>query len=66
LHADGYGFVIPDGKGGKDVFIPAPFIAGAMNGDRVEASVLSRPTKKKSEGRILAIVERSQTQLVGR
>lgn len=66
LHGDGYGFVLPDDRKEKDVFVPAHAIRGAMNGDKVEVSVKPRPGGKKQEGKILKILERGQRQVVGR
>ncbi len=37
----GFGFVVPDGGSGGDVFVPARFAEGAANGDEVE--VLFKP-----------------------
>ena len=34
-HSKGYGFLIPDVEGEKDVFIPSNCMNGALNGDRV-------------------------------
>ena len=34
-HKKGFGFLIPEEEGEKDVFIPSSFINGAMNNDRV-------------------------------
>ncbi|VAX33133.1 hypothetical protein MNBD_NITROSPIRAE03-237, partial [hydrothermal vent metagenome] len=34
-HRDGYGFVIPEDPGQRDVFVPSKATLGAMEGDRV-------------------------------
>jgi len=62
-HRDGYGFVIPDKIGERDLFIPPRRTLGAMSGDRVVARVES-PTKR--EGSIIKILERTQKKLIGR
>jgi len=66
VHRDGYGFVAPEG-GGEDIFIPAKFMKGALHGDLVEAAaVRSRLGGNKQDGRIVAVVERATTRVVGR
>ncbi len=65
LHVDGYGFVVPDKKKEKDVFVPPSQLAGAMDGDRVEAEVTGQKGKRRSEGRILKVLERSKIKIVG-
>ncbi len=61
-HRDGYGFVIPEDTGQRDIFIPARATLGAMEGDRVIARI---EDPRKRDGRILRILERAQTRLVG-
>ena len=66
VHRDGYGFVLPEGGGG-DIFIPAKFMRGALHGDLVEATFgQSRMGGNKLDGRIVAVVERATTRVVGR
>lgn len=61
-HRDGYGFVIPEAPGERDIFIPARATIGAMEGDRVIARV---ENLKKRDGRVLRILERTYTKVVG-
>jgi ribonuclease R len=61
-HRDGYGFVIPEKPGERDLFIPPRHTLSAMEGDRVAASLLSRRTRS---GRIVRIVERSHKRVAG-
>ncbi|MDD2309501.1 MAG: ribonuclease R [Desulfuromonadaceae bacterium] len=66
VHRDGYGFVTPEG-GGEDIFIPSKFLKGSLHGDLVEASSSpSRMGENKLDGRVLAVVERATTRIVGR
>ncbi len=61
-HRDGYGFVIPEDPGQRDVFVPSKATLGAMAGDRV---IVRIENPRKRDGRILRILERAQTRLVG-
>lgn len=66
VHRDGYGFVTPE-AGGEDIFIPSKLLKGALHGDLVEASSSpSRMGGNKLDGRIMAIIERATTRIVGR
>jgi ribonuclease R len=62
LHKEGYGFVISEKPGEKDIFIPARATLGAMDNDRVVARI-ENPAKR--DGRIIRILERSHTRVVG-
>lgn len=61
-HRDGYGFVVPDKGGGKDLFIPPRRTLGAMSGDHVVAR-LESPARR--EGSIIQILERAQQKIIG-
>ena len=60
----GFGFVVPE-QGDADLYISAANLTEAMHGDRVVARV-ERRTEKGLEGRIIKILERSQSSIVGR
>jgi ribonuclease R len=67
-HPRGFGFVIPDrpveGVTG-DIFIAGANLNQAMHGDRVVAR-LERTSGERAEGRILRILERGASSVVGR
>jgi ribonuclease R len=66
VHRDGYGFVAPE-EGGEDIFIPGKFMRGALHGDVVEATAnQSRMGGNKLDGRVVNVVERTTTRVVGR
>jgi ribonuclease R len=61
----GYGFVAPEGESLEDIFIPARFAAGAMQGDLVEVLYKERGKKGKPEGRVLRILKKERKRLMG-
>jgi ribonuclease R len=62
-HRDGYGFVISEKPGERDLFIPPRGTMGAMNGDRVIVRV---EDWKRREGRIVRVLERVLTKIAGK
>jgi len=62
-HKDGYGFVIMEKPGERDIFIPARATLGAMNNDRVLVRV---ENWHRREGRIIRILERVHTRIAGK
>ncbi|GAB6081226.1 ribonuclease R [Desulfuromonas carbonis] len=64
-HRDGYGFVAP-ADGGADVFVPARFMREVMHGDRVVVRVERQGRGGSREGRVVEVLERAHTTLVGR
>jgi len=67
-HPRGFGFVVPDrpveGVSG-DIFIAGANLNQAMHGDKVVAR-LERTTGERSEGRIVRVLERGASSVVGR
>jgi ribonuclease R len=64
-HSDGYGFVVPD-EGGKDLYLSGKEMRSILNGDRVLVRQVSVDKQGKREGALVEILERANTQLVGR
>lgn len=66
IHRDGFGFVKPE-SGGDDIFIPGKNINNALHGDTVSVRAeKSRSQRGKLEGRVLSILERANSRIVGR
>ncbi|MBI5641074.1 MAG: ribonuclease R [Nitrospirae bacterium] len=61
-HREGYGFVISEKPGERDIFIPRGATLGAMNSDRVIARV---ENQARRGGRIIRILERAYARVVG-
>jgi len=59
----GFGFLLVDD--GPDIFISSDDMGGAMGGDIVKVRVFPRKVGPSSEGRVIDIVERKRTQIVG-
>lgn len=62
----GFGFLIPDNKDIKDLFISPADLNGAMNKDKV----IVRPSKsndktKSSSGKVIRILERANYEIIG-
>ena len=65
-HKKGFGFLIPEEDGERDVFIPSSFINGAMNNDRVIVQITRDDVNgKKREGEVIEILERANTKIIG-
>ncbi len=60
----GFGFVAV-GENSNDIFIPSPFVNGAMHGDTVLIKILSpENSEKRAEGKVIKIVERANKTVV--
>lgn len=60
----GFGFVRVEGEE-EDIFVPENAMKGALHDDIVQVQVLDAKTGKRREGRIVNIVERGTTTVVG-
>ena len=68
-HPAGYGFVAPErplDSGGGDIYISNPHLNEAMHGDRVVVRIERIKEGGRAEGRVIRVLERSNTSLVGR
>ena len=65
-HPNGYGFLTSDTSEQKgDIYISPKYTAGAMHRDKVIARIESHNSSGRPEGRVMRILERSTTSLVG-
>src|SRR5262249_24368416 len=67
-HPAGYGFVAPERplEAGGDIYISGPLLNEAMHGDRVVVRIERIKDGGRAEGRVIRIVERANTTIVGR
>ena len=68
-HADGFGFLIPDDKekyGGVDFFLSPREMSQVMHGDRVMVRQAGVDKRGRPEAKIVEVLERRNTGLVGR
>lgn len=61
----GYGFVIPEKGFDEDIFIPKKYMKGAADGDLVKVLLSDSFSSKGPEGKIISIVKRERSVLVG-
>jgi len=61
----GFGFVIPEVEGRKDVFVPARFAQGALRGDLVEILYKEHGRGGRPEGRVVRILKKEKKNLIG-
>jgi ribonuclease R len=72
VHQAGYGFLVSEKAGEKDIFIAAENTGTAMNGDRVVARITrdleyarAKKVSGRAEGRVIRILERAHDTIVG-
>src|SRR5947207_622068 len=67
-HPAGYGFVVPERPldGGGDIYVPTTLLGDAMHGDRVVVRIERIKDGGRVEGRIIRVLDRQQTFVVGR
>ncbi|MGI8431418.1 MAG: ribonuclease R [Chthoniobacterales bacterium] len=72
IHQSGFGFLVRENSTEGDIFVPAENTGTAMNGDRVVARITrdaaftrARTGNNRPEGRVIRILERAHTTIVG-
>tara|TARA_B100001250_G_scaffold386417_1_gene382937 strand:- start:8346 stop:10820 length:2475 start_codon:yes stop_codon:yes gene_type:complete len=63
-HRDGFGFVLQDD--GDDIYLSNRQMRKVFHGDKVAVQVLGLDRRGRPEGKILDVLERNTTQVVGR
>ncbi|MFM2330430.1 MAG: hypothetical protein RLZZ494_2533 [Pseudomonadota bacterium] len=64
-HRDGHGFVQPD-AGGDSIYLSPQEMRGVLHRDRVKVRVVRLDRKGRPEGRVVDILERRKTPIIGR
>src|SRR5690349_20013800 len=64
-HRDGHGFIVPDG-GEPTIFLAPQEMRSVLHKDRVRVRILRYDRKGRPEGRVLDILERRKTPIIGR
>lgn len=65
-HKDGFGFLLPEDKNADDVFLSPRQMRAVMHGDRAVVHIIGRDHRGRREGRIVEVLERANTHIVGR
>jgi ribonuclease R len=61
--ARGFGFV--ETSEGRDVFVPSENLHTALDGDSVAAEIIREPADRNPVGRVIRVIERSCSEIVG-
>ncbi|KAF0181042.1 MAG: ribonuclease R [Nitrospirae bacterium] len=61
-HRDGFGFVISEKPGERDIFVAGRNALGAMNNDRVVVRIENR---ERRDGRVIRILDRAHSRIAG-
>jgi ribonuclease R len=64
-HPDGFGFLVPDEEG-ADLFLGPKEMEKVLHGDRAIARIIGIDRRGRPEGKIVEVLERANTRVVGR
>lgn len=64
-HQDGHGFVVC-GQGAPDIYLAPQEMRAVLHRDRVRVRIVRQDRKGRPEGRVVEILERRQTPIIGR
>ena len=64
-HRDGHGFVVRDDHG-PDLYLSQQEMRAVLHRDRVRARIIRYDRKSRPEGRVLEIIERRKSPIIGR
>ena len=64
-HRDGHGFVVRDDRQ-ADLYLSQQEMRAVLHGDRVKARIVRYDRKGRPEGRVLEIIERKKSPIIGR
>jgi ribonuclease R len=65
VHPNGFAFCVPDDPEADDLYIPAKAVRPALHGDRVLVKPERASRRGRPEGRIVRVVERGRSSIVG-
>ena len=65
-HRDGHGFLSADDRSISDVFLSTQEMRAVLHRDRVRVRVVRMDKRGRPEGRVLEILERRATPIIGR
>ena len=65
-HPDGFGFFVSDSIECPDIYIPKQEMLGVMTNDRVEIQPSKESNSDRYRGKIVKLLERSTSQVVGK
>ena len=64
MKSTGKAYVVPE-DGGEDIQIAANNTGKALHGDKVKVAMFPKRKSKKTEGEIVKVIKRAQTEFVG-
>ncbi len=65
-HRDGHGFLVRDERSEPDVYLAPQEMRAVLHRDRVKVRVIRHDRKGRPEGRVIEILERRKSPIIGR